>query len=56
MQIQGNYELDIFIDGLNLLAAPGAKLIEANILESFNNPIPCCILKMSVPLGWINQR
>ena len=56
MQIQGDYDLDIFIDGLNIFAAPGVVLQEARILEGFDNPIPSCILKLSVPLGWINQR
>lgn len=55
MQIQG-YDLDIFIDGLNIFAAPNVALIDACIIEGFDNPIPYCTLKLSVPLGWINQR
>ena len=56
MRVQDSYDLDIFIDGLNVFEAPGVIFLEARILEGFDDPIPTCTLRLSVPLGWINQR
>ena len=56
MLIQQFYDLNIFIDNLNIFEAPGVVFIGARILESINDPIPRCSLILSVPLGWINQR
>ena len=56
MNIQATYDVDIFIDGLNLFDAPGVTFVEARILEDLSDPVPSCTLTLSVPLGWINQR
>ena len=56
MNIQETYDVDIFIDGLNLFDAPGVTFVEARILEDLSDPVPSCTLTLSVPLGWINQR
>lgn len=57
MQIQNDtYSLDIFIDGLNIFEAPGVVFLDARIIERLDDPIPVCTLRLSVPLGWINQR
>jgi len=56
MNIQETYDVDIFIDGLNLFDAPGVTFVEARILEDLSDPVPSCTLLLSVPLGWINQR
>jgi hypothetical protein len=56
MLIQKDYDVNIFIDGLNIFEAPGVVLKEARILEGFDILIPSCLLSLVVPLGWINQR
>lgn len=56
MLIQKDYDVNIFIDGLNIFEASGVVLKEARILEGFDIIIPSCLLSLIVPLGWINQR
>ena len=56
MNIQSIYDLDIFIDGLNIFEAPGVNLLGARIMESVTNSIPTCALTLMVPVNWINQR
>lgn len=56
MIIQETYELNIFVDGVNVFEAPGVILLSAEIIEAIDNPIPSCELRLSVPLGWFNER
>lgn len=56
MKIQESYDLDIFIDGLNIFEAPGVIFLGARIYESIENPLPYCTLTLSVPINWMNQR
>ena len=56
MRIQNKYDLDIFVDNLNLFETPGCVLMKADIWEAINNPIPTCKLEMTVPIGWIDDR
>lgn len=56
MRVQNSYDLDIFIDDLNVFSAPGTLFVSADIIESIEDPIPSCTLTMLVPLGWINDR
>lgn len=56
MIIQNIYDLNIYIDNLNIFNAPGCILMEAEIYEAINVPLPSCILKLNVPIGWIDDR
>lgn len=56
MQIQNTYNVDIFIDGLNIFEAAGTALLGARIFESILSPIPYCTLTLNVPVNWVNQR
>lgn len=56
MIIQDIYELDIFIDKLNILTTPGVIFSSARIYESISKPVPSCELELIVPIGWLDQR
>ena len=56
MIIAERYDLNIFIDGLNIFETAGTILAEANIYEAVANPIPVCQLDVVVPLVWLDNR
>lgn len=57
MKVQnGLYDLDIFIDGLNLFQAPRTIFISGDIYESIMNPLPTCKLEVIIPLDWLDSR
>ena len=56
MLIQDEYDLNIYVDKLNIFEAPGVIFLGATILESISSPIPGCQLKLSIPLGWLDER
>ena len=56
MRVAERYELDIFIDGLNIFESPGVVFVNAELFEAIANPIPTCELDLLVPLGWIDER
>ena len=56
MTIQEEYELNIYIDELNVFEAPGVMFLGAEIAEAICNPVPTCILKLSIPIGWLDER
>jgi hypothetical protein len=56
MLIQNSYELDIFIDDLNIFEAQGVVFIHADIFEAIVTPVPTCTLEMSIPIGWMDGR
>lgn len=56
MQVQEEYELNIYIDGLNIFEAPGVIFLGGEITESICSPIPTCKMKLSIPLGWLDGR
>lgn len=56
MTIQEEYELNIYIDGLNVFDAPGVMLLDAEIAEAISDPVPTCLLKLSIPIGWLDER
>lgn len=56
MQIQEIYDVDIYIDDLNIFEASGVVFMGANIYESISNPIPVCNLDLTIPLAWMDER
>lgn len=56
MKIQETYDLNIYIDELNIFKASGVILVSAEITEAISNPVPQCRLCLVVPLTWINER
>ena len=56
MIIQEEYDLNIYVDGLNIFDANGVILIKGEITEAIGNPIPACLLELSVPIGWLDER
>lgn len=56
MQIQTFYNLNIFIDELNIFEAPGVVFVKAELFESISNPIPTCELELNVPTTWLDYR
>ena len=56
MQIQTFYDLNIFIDDLNIFDAPGVVFVRGEIYESITNPIPSCELELNVPTNWLDYR
>lgn len=56
MLIQDIYELDIFIDDLNIFGANGVTFQSASIYEAIMNPIPTCSLTLTIPMGWMDNR
>ena len=52
MRIQDEYELNIFIDSLNIFKAPGVVFSGAEITEAIPNPVPQCKLNLTVPLAY----
>lgn len=56
MKIQEEYDLNIYIDKLNIFETKGVILIDGEITESIGNPVPECRLSLSVPIGWLDER
>ena len=56
MRIQNIYDVDIFIDELNIFKASGVVFLDARIDEGFITPLPTCTLSVILPLDWINKR
>ncbi|MBO4622548.1 MAG: hypothetical protein J5691_01540 [Bacilli bacterium] len=56
MQVQDEYELNIYVDGLNIFEAPGVMFLGGEITEAICNPVPTCKLKLSIPVGWLDER
>ena len=56
MTIQEEYELNIYIDELNVFDAPGVMFLGAEITEAISDPVPACVLKLSIPIGWLDER
>lgn len=56
MLIQNLYDLNIFVDELNIFEAPGVVFVKGDIYEAIMNPIPICELELVVPTGWIDDR
>ena len=56
MLVQDIYELDIFIDDLNIFKAPGVVFSSADIYESIANPVPVMTMEMIIPNGWMDDR
>lgn len=56
MKVQETYDLNIYIDGLNIFEASGVILVKGEITESISCPVPECLLTLSVPVGWIDER
>lgn len=56
MKIQDVYDLNVFIDELNVFEAPGVVFVRGEIFESIANPIPTCELELNIPLDWFDYR
>lgn len=56
MLVQDIYNLNIFIDDLNLFEAPGVVFNNADIYESIANPVPVMTMEMIIPNGWMDGR
>lgn len=56
MKLQEEYDFNVFVDGLNIDSAPGVIFLGAEIREGICDPIPSCLLKLSIPLGWLDER
>ena len=56
MQVQDEYELNIYVDGLNIFEAPGVMFLGGEITEAICIPVPTCKLKLSIPVGWLDER
>ena len=56
MKVQEEYDLNIYIDGLNIFEAPGVIFSGGEITEAICNPVPTCKLNLSIPLGWLDER
>lgn len=56
MKIQDQYDLNIYIDSLNIFEANGVILVAAEITEAISNPVPQCKLCLTVPLDWLDER
>ena len=56
MLVQDIYNLNIFIDDLNLFEAPGVVFSNADIYESIANPVPVMTMEMIIPNGWMDGR
>lgn len=56
MKIQDVYDLNVFIDDLNLFEAPGVVFVRGEIFESIANPIPTCELEVNIPIDWFDAR
>lgn len=56
MRIQELYDLDIFIDGANIFNASGTMFLGATITEDLAAGIPVCVLKINIPIAWLDKR
>lgn len=56
MKIQEIYEVNIFLDALDVLNTPGTMFTRCEIFESISNPLPTCELEVLVPVGWVDER
>lgn len=56
MIIQDIYDLEIFIDDLNIFDTSAASFVRADIFESISNPIPTCNLEVFLPIDFIDKR
>lgn len=56
MLVQDIYDLNIFIDDLNIFKSPGVSFGKADIYESIGNPLPVCSLEMIIPTDWMDNR
>lgn len=56
MQIQEEYDLNIYVDEINIFDAPGVIFRSAEITEAICSPVPICKLELQVPLGWFDGR
>jgi hypothetical protein len=56
MLVQEVYDLNIFIDDLNIFDAKGVVFVRADIFESIMKPIPTCELEVSIPVSWFDYR
>lgn len=55
MNIKNFYNLNVFIDELNIFETGGCTLVDLKINEGITIPIPTCSLIISVPVQWMNQ-
>lgn len=56
MIVQEKYDLNIYIDGLNIFDASGVILNSGEITESIVCPVPECKLNLTIPVGWLDER
>ena len=55
MQI-GIYDVELLIDGLSPFNTNGVSFVSLDIYEAIMNPVPNCILRMIIPLKWLENR
>lgn len=55
MQI-GIYDVELLIDGLSPFNTNGVSFVSLDIYEAIMNPVPNCVLRMIIPLKWLENR
>ena len=56
MKLQEEYDLSIYVDGMNIDDAPGVIFLGGEVREGICDPVPTCLLKLSIPIGWLDKR
>lgn len=56
MKLQEEYDLSIYVDGMNIDDAPGVIFLGGEVREGICDPVPTCLLKLSIPIGWLDER
>lgn len=56
MIIQEEYDVNIYVDSINIFGAPGVAFGALDIYEGITDPVPTCTLSLTVPTGWIDER